>query len=58
MPTSSATQTGLSLPSRSTTASLVSLAPCATSSTETMRNFARRRLPAGTGAVKRTLLAP
>ena len=58
-PTLSATQQGLSEPSTSTVNRVTTChQPPPTSSTETTSAFARTRLPAGTGAGKRTLFQP
>jgi hypothetical protein len=58
-PTLSATQQGLSEPSTSTVKRVTTChQPPPTSSTEAIWAFARTRLPAGTGAGKRTLFQP
>ena len=58
-PTLSATQHGFSEPSTSTVNRVTTChQPPPTSSTETTSAFARTRLPAGTGAGKRTLFQP
>ncbi len=55
----SATQTGRSLPLRSTVTSVVTCTPLsAMSSTATILKRARSSLPTGTGAMKRTRFSP
>jgi len=54
----SATQTGLSLPSRSIVTSIVNCEPPAIGSTASSLKRPRSRLPLGTGAGKRTRFRP
>ena len=54
----SATQAGFSCPSRSIVAATRACLPPVTSSTSSIRNRPRMRLPTGTGEVKRTRLRP